>query len=187
MCHRAPTSTPDQRCRSYNCVPLSSPVEEHDDKARRALGRLGCVRFSTLQQGAGAMTTTASSFATSNYFSLRSYKQDGKPVDTPVWFAPLDERWIVFTDGTSYKVKRIRRNPKIEVARCDVRGKVLGPWEAGQCRVVEGEPETIKRAYAALNAKYGLLMRLTTFFSTLAGRVGRRRILEIKLDGASVT
>jgi PPOX class probable F420-dependent enzyme len=130
------------------------------------------------------MTSTAPSFASSKYLSLRSYKKDGKPVDTPVWFAPLDQQWVVFTDGTSYKVKRIRRNPQVEVARCDGRGKLLGPWEAGRCRIVEDEPDTIKRAYAALNAKYGLVMRLVTFFSTLAGRVGRRRILEITLAAA---
>ena len=116
------------------------------------------------------------------HFSLRSYKKDGNPVDTPVWFAKVGERYVVFTDGTSYKVKRIRRNPKVQIARCDMRGNVLGPWHSGQCRPVESEPDLVARAYAALNAKYGLAMRLGTFFSTLAGRVGRRLILEVALD-----
>ena len=89
---------------------------------------------------------------------------------------------MIFTDGTSYKVKRIRRNPKVELARCDARGGLLGPWLAGQCRLVDAEPEQIARAYAALNAKYGVLMRLGTMFSTLAGRVKRRLILEVVLD-----
>jgi PPOX class probable F420-dependent enzyme len=116
------------------------------------------------------------------YFSLRSYKKDGSPVDTPVWFARVDDRYVVFTDGTSYKVKRIRRNPSVQVARCDMRGTILGPWIPGTCRPVENEPELIARSYAALNAKYSLMMRLGTFFATLAGRVGRRLILEISLE-----
>jgi PPOX class probable F420-dependent enzyme len=117
-----------------------------------------------------------------NYFSLRSFKKDGKAVDTPVWFAKLGDRYVVFTDGTSYKVKRIGRNPRVEIARCDARGKVLGPWHAASCRIVEGEPERIADAYQALNAKYGLLMRFGTVFATLVGRVGRRKILEVALD-----
>jgi PPOX class probable F420-dependent enzyme len=90
----------------------------------------------------------------------------------------------VFTDGTSFKVKRIRRNPRIEVARCDVRGKLLGPWVPATCRPVESDKDRIARSYRALNEKYGLIMGLGTFFATLAGRVGRRLILEIALEPA---
>lgn len=124
-------------------------------------------------------------FADAKYVNLRSFKRDGAPVDTPVWFALVDDRIVIFTDGTSYKVKRIRRNPKVELARCDVRGGLQGPWLPGSCRVVEGEPELIRRSYAALNAKYGWLMRIGTVFSTLAGRVKRRLILEATLDAAA--
>jgi PPOX class probable F420-dependent enzyme len=130
-------------------------------------------------------SSTAIPFADAKYVNLRSFKRDGSPVDTPVWFATLDDRIVIFTDGTSYKVKRIRRNPKVELARCDVRGGLLGPWLPGNCRVVESEPELIRRAYDALNAKYGFLMRMGTFFATLAGRVKRRKILEAKLDAAA--
>lgn len=121
------------------------------------------------------------------YFSLRSFKQDGKPVDTPVWFAKLGEHYVVFTDGTSYKVKRIRRNARVEIARCDAVGKVLGPWHAASCRILENEPERISAAYQALNTKYGLLMRIGTLLATVAGRVGRRKILEIAVDSPAST
>jgi uncharacterized protein len=131
------------------------------------------------------MSSVADDLRDSKYISLRSFKKNGQPVDTPVWFAELSpDRLIVFTDGTSYKVKRIRRNPKVEIARCDMRGKLLGPWSAATCRPVEDEPEHIAKAYAALNAKYGLIMRLGTVFATLAGRVKRRLILEIALPAA---
>jgi uncharacterized protein len=116
------------------------------------------------------------------YISLRTFKKDGGEVDTPVWFAWVDDKVVVFTDGTSYKVKRLRKNPTIEVARCDVRGKLLGPWVRGRGRIVEGEAEHIARAYAALNEKYGLMMRIGTVLSTLSGRVRRRMILELDLS-----
>jgi PPOX class probable F420-dependent enzyme len=115
------------------------------------------------------------------YVSLRSFKKDGQPVDTPVWFAALDGRLIVFTDGTSFKVKRIRRNPEVQIAACDMRGSLRGAWQSCTCRPVENDAAYIARCYDALNQKYGLWMRAGTFFATLAGRVGRRLILEITL------
>jgi PPOX class probable F420-dependent enzyme len=130
-------------------------------------------------------SSTAIPFADAKYVNLRSFKRDGSPVDTPVWFALVDDRIVIFTDGTSYKVKRLRRNPKVELARCDVRGGLLGPWLPGSCRIVEGEPELVRRSYDALNAKYGLMMRITTVVSTLAGRVKRRLILEATLDASA--
>jgi PPOX class probable F420-dependent enzyme len=123
-------------------------------------------------------------FADAKYVNLRSFKRDGSPVDTPVWFAVVDGRVVIFTDGTSYKVKRIERNARVELARCDVRGGLLGPWFPGTCRAVRNEPEHIARAYDALNAKYGWLMRLGTFFATLAGRTKRRLILEVTMGAA---
>ena len=96
------------------------------------------------------------------YVSLLSYKRDGGSVATPVWAAPLDGKLVVFTLKDSFKVKRIRRNPKVRVAKCGVAGKLLGPWHDGTC-VVVADPAHEARAYAALDAKYGWQMRLGTF------------------------
>ena len=128
------------------------------------------------------MSRTAAALRDAKYINLRSFKKDGSPVDTPVWFAEVaPERLVVFTVATSYKVKRIRRNPNVEIARCDVRGKLLGPWSPATCRALDDEPDRIKRAYDALNAKYGLLMRIGTVFATISGRVKNRLVLEITL------
>jgi PPOX class probable F420-dependent enzyme len=118
---------------------------------------------------------------TASYISLGSFKKDGTVVLTPVWVAPLDGKLVVFTLRESYKVKRVRRNPKVRVAKCDVRGKILGEWFEGACRVVD-DKEHEKRAYAALREKYGLSMRIGDVMSTLTGRIKRRVILEITLD-----
>lgn len=115
------------------------------------------------------------------YINLRSYKRDGGAVDTPVWTAPLDGKLYVFTLRESFKVKRIGRNPKVQVAKCDVRGKLLGPWLDGECREVSAGSDVEKRAYAAFIDKYGLMMRVGNLMSTLAGRMKRRVMLEIAL------
>lgn len=113
-----------------------------------------------------------------DYINLATYRKNGTLVETPVWVAPLDGRLIVFTLRESYKVKRVQNNPKVRVARCDVRGKLRGEWMEGTCRVVD-DREHEKRAYAALRKKYGLMMLLGDIGSTLTGRIKRRVILEV--------
>ena len=46
--------------------------------------------------------------ATESYISLATFRRNGAAVETPVWFAILDGKLYVATDGTSAKVKRIR-------------------------------------------------------------------------------
>ena len=58
------------------------------------------------------------------FLSLTSFKRDGTAVPTPVWFAEEGGRLIVMTDAHSGKVKRIRRDPYVEVAPSSARGKV---------------------------------------------------------------
>jgi hypothetical protein len=117
---------------------------------------------------------------TAQYISLGSYKKDGSLVQTPVWVAPLGGKLVVFTLRESFKVKRIARNPKVRVARCDVRGGSLGEWHEGTCHAVT-DPAVEKQAYAALRKKYGLMMRMGDVMSTLTGRIKRRVVLEITL------
>jgi PPOX class probable F420-dependent enzyme len=116
------------------------------------------------------------------YVSLLSYKRDGGAVATPVWAAPLDGKLVVFTLRDSFKVKRIRRNPRVRVAACGIAGKVLGPWHDGTCVLVT-DPAHEARAYDALNAKYGWQMRLGTLVRRVSGGLERRCVLEITLDG----
>ena len=114
------------------------------------------------------------------YLSLATFRRNGRAIETPVWFALREGRLYVFTDGTSGKVKRLRANPRIRIAPCDVRGKLKGDWGEGEGRIID-EPAAVEAAYAVLRRKYGLQMRVTDFFSRLAGRISRRAILELEL------
>ncbi len=118
------------------------------------------------------------------YISLETFRKDGSGVKTPVWAAPLDGRLVVMTDGTSFKVKRLRANPAVRVAACDVRGAVRGPFHHGRCAILE-DPARIAAAERALRAKYGLQWRALGFFSRLGGRIGRRAWLEITVGEES--
>ena len=115
------------------------------------------------------------------YINLETFKKDGTGVQTPVWFAELDGALVVFTDGTSFKVKRIRRDARARVAECDVRGKVRGPWFEAKAAIVPKDGDESDRAYAALRRKYGLQMKLLDVASRLGGRIGRREVIRIAL------
>ena len=117
---------------------------------------------------------------TASYISLGTYKKDGSIVQTPVWVAPLDGKLVIFTLRETYKVKRVQNNPKVRVAKCDVRGNILSDWYEGTCRVVDDASQA-KRAYEALREKYGMMMRLGDVMSTLTGRIKRRVVMEIAL------
>ena len=123
-----------------------------------------------------------SALAEATYVSLRTFRRDGSSADTPVWVARLDGSLVLFTDGTSWKVKRVRANPHCAVAICNAAGTVSGEWVPGSAHVVV-EPERERRAFETLRAKYGLRMRVLDLVSWIGGRIGRLVVLEVVLSG----
>jgi PPOX class probable F420-dependent enzyme len=117
--------------------------------------------------------------ADEEYISLETFKRDGSGVRTPVWCAPLDDEIVIFSEAKAYKVKRLRRDDRVRMAACGVRGSVRGEWSEGLGRIVD-DPEEESRAYSALLKKYGWKMRVANFFSTLSGRIDGRAVLAIK-------
>ncbi len=112
------------------------------------------------------------------YISLATFRRSGAAVETPVWFAARDGRLYVFSAADAGKVKRLRNDPRIRVAVCDVRGRVRGDWRDGSARRID-DAARIDVAYDALLRKYGWQMRATNWMSRLSGRIHRRAVLEL--------
>ena len=103
------------------------------------------------------------------YLSLTSFKRDGTGVATPVWFTSDNGHLVVETDAGSYKVKRIRRDPHVQISLCDARGRVQGESVDADARILpEGERERVERLLAqkyridryTILPVYRLVMRL---------------------------
>ena len=121
-------------------------------------------------------------FAVVPFSRLTTFKRDGARKSVPIWQAVGGDRIYMFTEAGSWKVKRLRRNPRIEITSCDWRGKLDGsPTWNGSARIVDS-PADIAKAYEALDAKYGWQKWLTDVLSKIAGRYDARAILEITLD-----
>ena len=54
-------------------------------------------------------------FDDQNYLSLETFKKTGRGVRTPVWFVVHNDAFYVYTEADSWKVKRIRNNPRVRV------------------------------------------------------------------------
>jgi len=102
------------------------------------------------------------------YVNLETFRKNGTGVQTPVWAAPDGDELVIFTNGGSYKVKRLRRNPKIRIAECNVRGRLKGPWHEGTGRLFEDEASK-QSATRALHDKYGWQMTLSDWGARLRG------------------
>ena len=119
-----------------------------------------------------------SNLASESYVNLETFKKDGSGVKTPVWAAELDGKLVVVTGGTTFKVKRIRNNPKIRLAACDARGNVRGPWIDGEARIIE-DAGHVARAHEALKKKYGWQVWLLDVGARITGRFKQRAWLEL--------
>jgi PPOX class probable F420-dependent enzyme len=108
-----------------------------------------------------------------NYIILTTFRTTGLAVATPVWFAEVDGKLVVTTDGGSGKAKRIRNNPAVTVAPCDMRGQGLGPAVQATARILSLDGAA--SADRALVRKYGWQMRLFR----LSRRADRSIFLEI--------
>ena len=88
------------------------------------------------------------------YVSLTTFRRDGTPVSTPVWFVAENGHLLVETDGDSYKVKRIRRNDNVTVASCNATGRIAGEVVSAHAAILPAEE--LPRVEQLLHRKYRL-------------------------------
>ena len=109
------------------------------------------------------------------YISLETFKRNGEGVKTPVWFVLNNQALYVYTEADSWKVKRIRNNPRVRVAVCDVRGRVKGRWLDATASIIEGDERLA--ADKLLDRKY-FLKKLFNFLA----RINRHTRAMIKIE-----
>lgn len=100
------------------------------------------------------------SLAGQRYISITTFRRDGSEASTPVWVVSDDgKRLLVWTGARTWKVKRIRRDPRVLVAASSFRGRERGPRLEGQARILEDFD-----VKPLVRRKYGWQMRLLERF-----------------------
>ena len=117
-------------------------------------------------------------FANAKYLNLETFRKTGVGVCTPVWFAQEETTFYVYSEAESGKVKRIRNNPKVRTAPCDMRGNLRGAWVDARARICDS-PEA-EQGQELLRQKYGWMKIVGDFFSRLRGRT--QIVIAIQLD-----
>lgn len=107
------------------------------------------------------MYTSLADLAGARYISLTTRRRDGSLVSTPVWVVSDDgRRLLVWTHASTWKVKRILRDPRVLVAKSSYRGRERGPRLEGHARIVDDV-----NVQKLIREKYGWQKRLLELLS----------------------
>ncbi|MEM3143417.1 MAG: PPOX class F420-dependent oxidoreductase [Candidatus Nitrosotenuis sp.] len=96
------------------------------------------------------------------YINLETYKRNGTPVQTPVWFVIDNEQIFVMTTENTGKVKRIKNNPNVRIMPCGMRGEPKGDWIQAVARFADNSEA--EKAATLRNKKYGFRAKLVGMF-----------------------
>ena len=78
-------------------------------------------------------------FLDQKYINLETYKKDGTPIRTPVWFV-IDKNLIyVITRDSTGKVKRLGNNQNVRIVPCSFKGEPKNEWVKGAAEKITGD------------------------------------------------
>lgn len=122
--------------------------------------------------------------ADARYVSVTTFTRDGTPKATPVWITGSDATYRFYTGADSWKVKRLRHDPTVEIRVCDMRGRV-----EPHTTVHHGTAHVLDDAAALTDVKddvlrkYGWQARLVRLTDTIKARLGRGEIpVAVQID-----
>ena len=97
-------------------------------------------------------------FLDQKYINLETFKKDGTPVRTPVWFVIDNDLIYVITRESTGKVKRLKNNHDVRIVLCSFKGEPKNEWIKGKAEKIMGEKADI--AIKLRKKKYGMSARL---------------------------
>ena len=119
------------------------------------------------------------------YVSLSTWTKEGNRKRTPVWIALLDDGRVGFTTGKkTWKVKRILRNPSVDLQPCNSKGVIKADSKVceGEARVVDIGEKEYTLITNAIRKKYGIQYLLISFFGHFSKKHGEGCAIIISLE-----
>ena len=104
------------------------------------------------------MNDSVTQLSNKKYINLETYRKNGQPVQTPIWFVYDDGVFYASTDQNSGKIKRIQNNPYVRIIPCNFRGNPKGKWVDGQLQLASHNDS--ERVNHLLNQKYGVQRKI---------------------------
>jgi PPOX class probable F420-dependent enzyme len=107
------------------------------------------------------------------YMSLTTFRKNGDPVPTPVWFAQVGDKLYVYSEANAGKLKRLQHTQRVTVAPCTMSGTVTGEAQEAVARILNADEGKI--ALDAINRKYGWQTRVLGILSSILEFITRRK------------
>lgn len=124
------------------------------------------------------MSGDVSSLAAEKFVSLATWKKNGEKVSTPMWLARDGETLVMWTPADSWKVKRLRRNSRVDLTPCGRSGKVnQGAKTTSGTAIVDADPTETARIKQLIKAKYGFEFHVITFVERIVARGSKNRLV----------
>ena len=97
-------------------------------------------------------------FLDQKYINLETYKKDGTPIKTPVWFVIDNGLIYVITRDSTGKVKRLRNNCDDRIVSCSFKGEPKDEWVKAKAENITGDEACL--LYTSPSPRDGLLSRM---------------------------
>jgi uncharacterized protein len=128
----------------------------------------GCWMMTTTTTTSRAAEAVITRLKGYRYLNLTTFRKNGVPVLTTVWFAAANDKIYVWTAKDSGKVKRIRTSPTVQIAPSTRLGRPRGPMAAATARILSVTEQA--EVQPMIDRRYGLLKRLFALIWRLQGR-----------------
>ena len=108
-------------------------------------------------------------FIDQKYINLETYKKDGTPIRTPVWFVIDNDLIYIITRESTGKVKRFKNNQDVRIVPCSFKGESKNEWVKGKAEKITGEEAD--KIIKLRKKKYGMSARLIGLFTSQKGNL----------------
>ena len=112
------------------------------------------------------------------FVSLTTFRRTGERVSTPVWIARAGDALVVTTPAGSGKVKRLRRDPRVELQSCSRTGRIdeTDVPVAGTAEILT-DNDVRHRLTTVIRQKYRIEYRLVMGIERLISRRNHKRVI----------
>jgi PPOX class probable F420-dependent enzyme len=119
-------------------------------------------------------------FQKQSYISVETYRKNGQPVLTPVWFAQDQNSQLIYiwTSFDSGKSKRIRNNPDVKIAPSTMNGTPKSAYLDARAQIAKAGSTEFEMGVSLINKKYGLQKKI---IDLLMGNKGNNIIIVLQL------
>ena len=108
-------------------------------------------------------------FTDQKYINLETYKRDGTPIRTPVWFVIHNDLIYVITRDSTGKVKRLRNSHDVRIVSCSFKGEPKNEWVKAKAESIAGDEAD--KIIKLRKKKYGMSARLVGLFTSKKGNL----------------